>query len=162
MIDPNEELRLLELEFPHSSRAFERDTSASLDERILSIGRRHAAGLAAEHLQKQSRREEKARAAREYIPKVPPKKRGGRPAFRVQADLSKFGVDRIEKAASRASKILNDNLPRGAAESLQELQGSSQQVWLDHIADHMRTGDIELASYLLRRYRRAFPGGGTR
>ncbi len=160
MIDSDTELRLLEQEFPKSSGVWATDTDAALDKRILSIADRTAPYLAQQHMRKERERPymEKSRG----FPQ--PARPSGQPdtaeRFRRfdRAKESSMSYDMVEKASMRTSSRKMENIPAGAEKILAFLKDAEQQIWLDRIAEFVKAGDIELATYLLRRYRSTFRG----
>jgi len=162
-MDPDKELALLEKEYPKSHRAWIRDTPADLDDRILSLAARHAPYLQATHQLK----EEQARLKQSlddgdiFLPTTRPLK-GGRPGPRIPPQLLESWSDSYESmpsASIRSPANRRATVPPGAKQLLVSLKNAKQQTWLNTIADIVKDGDIELASYLLRRYRTKFPHG---
>ncbi|MEH6585203.1 MAG: hypothetical protein V7720_01530 [Halioglobus sp.] len=160
MMDPDKELSLLEEEFPRSHRAWIRDTPADLDERILSLAARHAPYLEASYLLKDEQAKLKSIMAEDgrLTPEMGPLK-GRRPKPRMPPKPSvRYSVDYnvMADASMKRPSQKRTAVPPGAKKLLMSLENAEQQQWLDTIADIVRGGDIELATYLLRRYRRTF------
>jgi hypothetical protein len=160
MIDPDKELSLLEEEFPRSHQAWTRDTSPDLDERILSLAARHVPYLEARHLLKEE--QAKLRPVLGYDGRLPPGMRppkGRRPKPRMPPMPSvsqSVSYDSMASASMKPPAQRRTAIPPDAKKLLVSLENAEQQQWLDTIADIVRSGDIELATYLLRRYRRTF------
>ena len=160
-MDPDKELSMLESEFPSSTRAWMRDTPADLDERILSLAARHASYLEASYLLKQER------ARLKYIMgedgRLPPgmgplESRRPKPQIPPEPSVNRsVSYDSMANASSGAPAQKRTDVPPGAEKLLTSLENAGQQQWLDTIADIVTGGDIELATYLLRRYQLAFP-----
>ena len=160
MMDPDKELSLLEQEFPKSRRAWIRDTSIDLDDRILSLAARRAPYLRAQYLRKKKQAKLKPSLAdNNLFPPItrPLKERPLKPwaskePFTSQLDSYKsMSSDSMEPRARRGNTV-----PPGAQLLLRSLKSAEKQIWLDTIADIVKNGDVELASYLLRRYRTKF------
>lgn len=161
MMDPDKELSLLETEFPRSTRAWIKETPADLDERILSLAARHAPYLEATYLLKEEQAKLKAIMGEDgrLPPGMKPLK-GRRPKRQMPPKpwvSQSVSYDSMASANMRPPTQKRTAVPPGANKLLMSLENAEQQQWLDTIADIVRGGDIELATYLLRRYRRAFP-----
>ncbi len=160
MMDPDRELSLLEEEFPGSHQAWIRDTPVDLDDRILSLAARHAPYLEASYL----RKEEQAKLGRRFDndgglpPGMKPLKSGRANPWIPPKPLASQSAayDSMASASMKRSAQRRTAIPPGAKKLLISLENAEQQQWLDTIADIVRGGDIELASYLLRRYQRKF------
>jgi hypothetical protein len=161
MMDPDKELSLLENEFPRSQRAWIRDTTSDLDERILSLAARHAPYLEASYLLKEE--QEKLRSIMGDDGRLPPgmrplKGRRSKPRMPTRPPVSQsVSHESMASASMKPPAQRRTAIPPGARKLLMSLENAEQQQWLDTIANIVRSGDIELATYLLRRYRRAFP-----
>ena len=161
MMDPDKELALLEKEFPKSRRAWIRDTPVELDDRILSLAERHAPYLQASNRLKaeQARLKQSLDDGGLFLPTKRPLK-GRRPGSRIPPQLSESWSNLDESmpsASTRPPASRRATVPPGAKQLLVSLKSAEQQTWLDTIADIVKYGDIELATYLLRRYRTKFP-----
>ena len=158
MMDADTELRLLEDEFPKSSKVWATDTDAALDQRILSIADRAAPYLAQQHMRKEQNRISEIRG--EGL--LPPKFRPGRgsPPGRfnpiANSEVTPPSYKSMKNVSMSAPPPKRPDRPAGADKILASLKGAEQQAWLDRIAAVVKAGDIELASYLLRRYRVVF------
>ena len=160
MMNPDKELALLEEEFPRSHRAWVRDTPVDLDDRILSLAARHAPYLEASYLLKEE--QPKLRSIMGDDGRLSPGMRplkGRRPKPRMPPMPSvsqSVSYDSMASASMKPPAQRRTAIPPGAKKLLISLENAEQQQWLDTIADIVRSGDIELATYLLRRYRRTF------
>lgn len=158
MMDADTELRLLEEEFPKSSKVWATDTDAALDQRILSIADRTAPYLAQQHIRKVQDQTSTTRGKGTLLPidakstPLDPRLFSAMENYEEAADF----LTPMSKASMDISASKRQLRPPGAEKILKSLEGADQQAWLDGIADVVKAGDIELATYLLRRYRIVF------
>jgi hypothetical protein len=158
MMDPDKELELLEQEFPRSRKAWIRETPIELDDRILSLAARHAPYLEAQYKIKQEQYKlEPDVGTRERIPPISRPPRGKRPTF-YSIDMTSVAksIPALSRRSMKVSRRRESPAPPGAEKLLVMLEGANQQEWLDQIASIVQLGNIDLAIYLLGRYRDRF------
>lgn len=155
MIDADAELKTLEQEFPKSSRAWATDTDAALDQRILYVANAVARPLAQQY--SEERNTTSLWPDRRFPRPTPGDDARAKSVSRRDRVMGpSMPYEKLPATSMRAPVRKRLNIPPGAEKMMEFLQDAEQHVWLDHIADIVKAGDVELAMYLMGQYRIKF------